>query len=164
MDTTAEGAETLDELELVRSLGCSHVQGFVYGRPVDARATIALLTAQGGYAEARGHKASREPRMAMLRSVMLRHGRNDYPARIRNISRMGAMIDGVMDVPVGTVFDVGLTRDYHVKGTCRWSQDDRMGIEFDQPVDVLRVRTPIERERGVTDVPDFYREGRKEAG
>ena len=36
MDTTAEGAETLDELELIRSLGCSHIQGYVFGKPMPA--------------------------------------------------------------------------------------------------------------------------------
>ncbi|MCX7677331.1 MAG: EAL domain-containing protein, partial [Alteraurantiacibacter sp.] len=34
METTAEGVETLDELELVRSHGCSHVQGYIYERPL----------------------------------------------------------------------------------------------------------------------------------
>ena len=163
MDTTAEGAETLDELGLIRSLGCSHVQGYVYGRPLEAEHTLALLDAQNGYAEARGPKASREPRMAMLRSVMLRHGGNDYPARIRNISRMGAMVDGVSDVPVGTVFEVELARDYVMRGTCRWSQGDRMGLEFAQAIEVDRVRAPIEKERILTDVPDFYRENWREA-
>lgn len=163
METTAEGAETLDELELIRSLGCSHVQGYVYGRPVDIEATLALLSAHGGYAEARGPRASREPRMAMLRTVTLRHGGHDYPARIRNISRMGAMIDGVTEVPVGTVFEIELTRDYQVRGTCRWSQGDRIGIEFDRPADLAMVRAPVEKERVITDVPDFYRERWQEA-
>ncbi len=38
MDTTAEGVETLDELDLVRMHGCSHVQGFIYERPLSAEA------------------------------------------------------------------------------------------------------------------------------
>ncbi|MGE0283793.1 MAG: putative bifunctional diguanylate cyclase/phosphodiesterase, partial [Rhizobiaceae bacterium] len=36
METTAEGVETLDELDLVRALGCSHIQGFIYERPLKA--------------------------------------------------------------------------------------------------------------------------------
>jgi len=164
MDTTAEGAETMDELALIRSLGCSHVQGYVYGRPVDAATTLDLLADHGGYAQAHGPKASREPRMAMLRTVMLRHGGHDYPARIRNISRMGAMVDGVSEVPAGTLFEVELTRDYVVQGTCRWSQGDRMGLEFAEAVEIARVRAPLEKERLPSDVPDFYRDNWKEAG
>ena len=36
MDTTAEGAETHDELTLIRELGCSHIQGYIFGRPMPA--------------------------------------------------------------------------------------------------------------------------------
>ena len=43
MDTTAEGVETLDELDLVRMHGCSHVQGFIYERPLDAAAATERL-------------------------------------------------------------------------------------------------------------------------
>src|SRR3546814_5190669 len=35
METTAEGVETHDDLALIRRLGCSHVQGYIYGRPMD---------------------------------------------------------------------------------------------------------------------------------
>ena len=44
MATTAEGVETVDELTLIRALGCSKIQGYHFGRPlpvVEARA-IAL--------------------------------------------------------------------------------------------------------------------------
>jgi diguanylate cyclase (GGDEF)-like protein len=36
METTAEGAETADELALIRQLGCSQVQGYIFGRPMAA--------------------------------------------------------------------------------------------------------------------------------
>lgn len=36
LDVCAEGVETLEQLEAVRSLGCSHAQGFHLGRPVAA--------------------------------------------------------------------------------------------------------------------------------
>ena len=34
--TTAEGVETPEQMELLRAEGCSHFQGFLYGRPVPA--------------------------------------------------------------------------------------------------------------------------------
>ncbi|MDB5682478.1 MAG: hypothetical protein JWM75_176, partial [Sphingomonas bacterium] len=34
METTAEGAETREELELIRAIGCSHVQGYIFGQPL----------------------------------------------------------------------------------------------------------------------------------
>jgi len=45
MGTTAEGVETAGELALVRMLGCSHVQGYVYEKPLClAEATQRLAT------------------------------------------------------------------------------------------------------------------------
>jgi diguanylate cyclase (GGDEF)-like protein len=37
METCAEGVETHDDLALIRELGCSHVQGYIFGRPVEAK-------------------------------------------------------------------------------------------------------------------------------
>src|ERR671936_3017337 len=34
MATTAEGVETPEELQLVRDLGCSLVQGYIFGKPM----------------------------------------------------------------------------------------------------------------------------------
>jgi diguanylate cyclase (GGDEF)-like protein len=140
METTAEGAETLDELDLIRSLGCSHVQGYVYGRPMSFAATQQLLSENDSHAVAQGHKSSREPRMTMLRTVTLVHGDNRYTARVRNVSASGALIEGVHDVPAGTTFTIEFGGQYRVKGLCRWSQEDRMGIEFEAPVSVDRIR------------------------
>ena len=33
MDTIAEGVETHDDLQLIRELGVSQVQGYIFGRP-----------------------------------------------------------------------------------------------------------------------------------
>jgi diguanylate cyclase (GGDEF)-like protein len=142
METTAEGAETLDELDLIRSLGCSHVQGYVYGRPMLMAKTHELLEGQDGHAVAQGHKSSREPRMTMLRTISLSHGGHRYTTRIRNISASGAMIEGLTDVPPGTVFAVEFDQNHVVQGTCRWSKGDRMGIEFESLISVERVRNP----------------------
>ncbi|MBO9580691.1 MAG: EAL domain-containing protein [Sphingobium sp.] len=140
METTAEGAETLDELDFIRSLGCSHIQGFVYGRPMSMSATLQLLAEHDGHAVAQGHKSSREPRMTMLRTVTLTRGKDRYTGRIRNVSPNGALIEGLRDVPVGTTFNIEFGGRYSVNGHCRWSKEDRMGVEFDTPVSIDRIR------------------------
>jgi diguanylate cyclase (GGDEF)-like protein len=43
MSTTAEGVETKAELEVVRQLGCKKIQGFFYGRPMEADAATAIF-------------------------------------------------------------------------------------------------------------------------
>jgi diguanylate cyclase (GGDEF)-like protein len=48
MTTTAEGVETKEQLDVVRRLGCTDVQGFYYSRPVPARELPKLLAGQFG--------------------------------------------------------------------------------------------------------------------
>jgi diguanylate cyclase (GGDEF)-like protein len=49
MTTTAEGVETREQLDVVRRLGCTDVQGFYYSVPVPARDLEKLLAAQSGF-------------------------------------------------------------------------------------------------------------------
>ncbi len=48
MRTTAEGVETSDQLERVRSEGCTEVQGYYTGRPLSVADVAALLRKQTG--------------------------------------------------------------------------------------------------------------------
>jgi EAL domain-containing protein (putative c-di-GMP-specific phosphodiesterase class I) len=43
MATTAEGAETEAEVETIRSLGCSNIQGYYFGRPMAASDVLTLF-------------------------------------------------------------------------------------------------------------------------
>jgi EAL domain-containing protein (putative c-di-GMP-specific phosphodiesterase class I) len=45
MSTTAEGVETLDQLERVRAEGCTEAQGFLFSRPRPASEIPRLLSA-----------------------------------------------------------------------------------------------------------------------
>ncbi|MFN3516779.1 MAG: EAL domain-containing protein [Novosphingobium sp.] len=133
METTAEGVETLDELDLVRMLGCSHVQGYIYEKPLSlANATSRLQT--GLTAIAVGPRAARAARQTMLRKVVLENGGHHYHGTIRNISASGAMIEGLWNVPPGTIFTITLAEGQMVTATARWSQQDRMGVEFATPL------------------------------
>ena len=129
METTAEGVETFDELELVRMHGCSHIQGYIYEKPMNAAAAGTLLQT-GLIAVAQGLKSAREPRQTMLRKVVLEHSGEKYQGTIRNVTTAGAMIEGLWNVPPGTVFIVELSPGYCVAATSRWCQADRMGVEF----------------------------------
>ena len=133
METTAEGVETLDELDLVRMLGCSHVQGYIYEKPLSvAVATQRLMT--GLTAIAHGPRAARAARQTMLRKVVLDHGGQQYHGTIRNISTTGALVEGLWNVPPGTIFRILLSESHIVTATARWCQEDRMGVEFSVPL------------------------------
>ena len=129
METTAEGVETLDELDLIRMLGCSHIQGYIYDKPLTKASATARLQS-GLIAIAQGPRAARQHRHTMLRKVVLEHSGEIYHGTIRNISATGAMIEGLWNVPKGTSFNVQMGDGHIIAATARWSHDDRMGVEF----------------------------------
>ena len=47
MTTTAEGVETAEEAKLIRGLGCTKIQGFYFGRPMEAADALALVSRKG---------------------------------------------------------------------------------------------------------------------
>jgi diguanylate cyclase (GGDEF)-like protein len=52
MTTTAEGTETIEEVELVRELGCDKIQGYYFGRPMEPADALALVSRKGRSAAA----------------------------------------------------------------------------------------------------------------
>ena len=133
MDTTAEGVETLDELDLVRMHGCSHIQGFIYERPLSVESATERLKT-GLAAVARGPRAARQPRQTMLRKVVLDHNGQLYNGTIRNVSATGALVEGLWNVPIGTIFNIQISHAQAVTATTRWCDEDRMGVEFAVPL------------------------------
>jgi EAL domain-containing protein (putative c-di-GMP-specific phosphodiesterase class I) len=43
MDVVAEGVETAEQLEWLRSIGCEYAQGFYFSRPVDSATATGLI-------------------------------------------------------------------------------------------------------------------------
>ena len=159
METTAEGVETLDELDLIRALGCSHIQGYIYERPLSKANATARLQ-QGIHAIAKGPRSARASRQSMLRKVQVEHGEHFYTATIRNISRTGALVEGLWNVPKDTIFRIRLSEHQSVTATARWSQEDRMGIEFSSAVD-LEQRGVVGASRPKQIGPDLHGSSRK---
>ena len=141
METTAEGVEQQDEIALIRELGCSHIQGFVYGRPMRSKAVRAALVEHGGKAIAIGHKVSRSPRNSILRAARIAIGDEIGEVRLRNLSTTGVMVDGV-DFPaaaVGAAVGIELLDGEFVAATIRWARDGRAGLAFAEQFDLDRL-------------------------
>ncbi|MDP3781290.1 MAG: EAL domain-containing protein, partial [Sphingopyxis sp.] len=136
METTAEGVETHDDLALIRGLGCSHVQGYIYGRPMELAEMLTLLREGGGHAEARGYKCAREPRLTIFRTIQVASGGHQYEAIIRNMSPGGALIEGLWNVPPGTRLTLEFGADQAFDVEARWSDSNRVGVKFAEAVDM----------------------------
>ena len=95
---------------------------------------VAWGLAAGLRAVAKGPRSARATRQTMLRKVVLEHHGNVYDGTIRNISTSGALIEGLWNVPVGTIFKLQISANYFVTCTTRWCVDERMGVEFANPL------------------------------
>ena len=52
IETTAEGVETSDQLEILQAEGCGQIQGYFFSRPIPAQEVAALLTKLDGERQA----------------------------------------------------------------------------------------------------------------
>jgi diguanylate cyclase (GGDEF)-like protein len=128
MDTTAEGAETLEELSLIRRLGCSQVQGFIFARPMPASEALSLATESRPTAEVVGF--SRPPRHRLIRNGRLLWEGRTLPVRLRNISAGGAMIECDDPLDTGTPVELDLAEAGTLPAEVRWCLQGQVGLHF----------------------------------
>ncbi|WP_158266446.1 EAL domain-containing protein [Allosphingosinicella deserti] len=128
MDTTAEGAETLEEVTLIRSLGCSQVQGFIFGKPVPCDQALALASASNPSGGEAGF--ARPPRHRLIRMGALQIGEERLPVRLRNISEGGAMIECDRTLSPDTPVQLDLEDAGRLEADVRWCQRGQIGLRF----------------------------------
>jgi EAL domain-containing protein (putative c-di-GMP-specific phosphodiesterase class I) len=137
MDTVAEGVESHDDLELMRNLGVSEIQGYIFGHPVALADAIAL--ADGKVLEMDGSLFLRDSRQRMMRRALIGIDGEVIEVRLRNISAMGALVECVQPVTPGRAIVMDIVGVGPVSGTIRWAQRDRFGIRFMEEFDLGRL-------------------------
>src|SRR5690242_7766416 len=123
MDTCAEGVETHDDLQLIRELGVSMIQGYIFGKPADAEAARTLANSER--VEAEGYKCIREPRHRLMRRAITSIGGETVEVKLRNISSSGALVDCAIPVAPGTELTINIIGVGPVRGLVRWAQSER---------------------------------------
>jgi EAL domain-containing protein (putative c-di-GMP-specific phosphodiesterase class I) len=131
MQTTAEGVETPDELQLVRDLGCSLVQGYIFGKPMPDEEARALAT-KGSAALPKSEFPAREPRMRIIRAALLHYQGRVLGARLRNISSGGALVECREELPVGAVVKLDFAAGGLIDAEIRWTKGTQFGCQFPQ--------------------------------
>jgi hypothetical protein len=134
MDTTAEGIEAHDELDLMRKLKVGQIQGFIYSRPMDLESVLAAMASGEWTIEPEGPSKSRAERMTLLRKIGLIHEDFRYEATMRNLSRTGCLIEGLLDVPPATQFVVDFGGGQLAVASVRRSTGSMQGLEFEVPL------------------------------
>jgi len=131
METTAEGIETLDQLDMIRELKVSHVQGYVYSQPRTDEDFVGLLKDGSLVIEPTGLPRQRHDRFAMYRTIGAVHEDYYYSVVLRNLSKTGALIEGLREVPVDTQFVLDFGEGQLMVATVRRAGIESQGVEFE---------------------------------
>jgi len=158
METCAEGVETHDDLALIRELGCSHVQGYIFGRP--AAATEARELANRARVEAAGFQFLREPRHRLMRRGVAMIDGYEQEIRLRNISVTGALVECRRPLAPGTALTMNIVGVGPASGVVKWSANGRFGMQFDHEFDLGRLAPKKEKLNEVTMLTPWYVERR----
>jgi EAL domain-containing protein (putative c-di-GMP-specific phosphodiesterase class I) len=134
METVAEGVEAMDELELITKLGASHIQGYIFSKALPQDEFVARLTEGGLKFDPAGPARHRADRKTMYRRVGIIHEDHRYEVVIRNLSRTGASIEGLLDVPLGTEFVLDLGGGQLVVSRVKRSEGYSQGLGFEVPL------------------------------
>jgi diguanylate cyclase (GGDEF)-like protein len=134
MDTTAEGVESFDQFDLMKSLNVTLVQGYIYSKPIPNDQFTQQLSDGSWIIEPAGPAFQRHDRQAMFRRIGAIHDNHYYPVVLRNLSASGALIEGLVDVPLGTEFVIDLGEGQLAVARVRRSRKRQQGLEFEQPL------------------------------
>ena len=134
MDTTAEGIEAHDELDAMQRLGVSQIQGYIYAAAVPFEDVCEAMMSGDWVIEPHGPSKYRPERRTVLRKVGLIHEDHRYEATMRNLSRTGCMVEGLLDVPLGTQFVVDFGEGQLAVAQVRRSAGSMQGLEFEIPL------------------------------
>jgi diguanylate cyclase (GGDEF)-like protein len=137
MDTCAEGVETHDDLQLIRELGVSMVQGYIFGQPSPSE--TAREIANSVTVEAEGFACIREPRHRLMRRAVAAIDGTVTDIKLRNISSMGALVECTIPVSPGTELAIDIVGVGPVRGIVRWAQSGRFGVQFEGQFDLTRL-------------------------
>jgi diguanylate cyclase (GGDEF)-like protein len=131
METVAEGVEAIDELELVRGRGASLVQGYIYSKPLGHAEVMERLEAGRLTFEPAGPPRYRADRRTVFRKIGLIHEDHYYNVMLRNLSKTGAWIEGLKDVPKGTDFVLDLGAGQLVVAKVVRATETAQGLKFE---------------------------------
>lgn len=132
METAAGGIHALALLDKLRPLGIDSIQGYVFSDALTPEAVETALAAGEWTIAPTDDGAQRASRRTVFRKIGLIHTDCYYEVTLRNLSRSGAMIQGLEDVPVGTQFVLDFGGGQLAVATVKRVMDDTQGVEFEQ--------------------------------
>ncbi|MEM9085974.1 MAG: EAL domain-containing protein [Pseudomonadota bacterium] len=132
MDTIATGIDTPELMQSIGECGVRYVQGSIFAEPVDQGTVEAELIGGAWTLPPSENRTKRARRRTVFRKIQVIHDDHSYEVTLRNLSKTGALIEGLSDVPKGTQFVVDLGGGQLAVATVIRSNGDIQGLEFEQ--------------------------------
>ncbi|WP_234029499.1 bifunctional diguanylate cyclase/phosphodiesterase [Erythrobacter sp. THAF29] len=132
METIADGIESNTLLASLLDCGIDRVQGPIFSDPVSKEEAESELLGEGWVIEPSGDRTKRARRRTVYRKIQVIHDDHSYEVTLRNLSKTGALIQGLADVPKGTQFVVDLGGGQLAVATVIRAMSDTQGLEFEQ--------------------------------
>ena len=134
METTVEGVEAFDQLDVVKNMGARFIQGWIYSKALTPEVVAERMASGEFRIEPDGPERHRPERRSVFRKVGVIHDDHRYEALMRNLSKTGALIDGLLGVPEGTGLVLDLGGGQLVICTVTRVQDAMIAVEFETPL------------------------------
>ncbi|WP_349511899.1 EAL domain-containing protein [Erythrobacter sp. NFXS35] len=132
MDTIANGIESPSLLTMLNECGVRFLQGPIFSEPVDHDAVAHEIAGKTWKITPGSSRTHRAKRRTVFRKIQVFHDDYAYEVTLRNLSRTGAFIQGLADVPKATQFVVDLGGGQLAVATVIRSNGDTQGLEFEQ--------------------------------
>lgn len=132
MDTIANGVESPVLLERLTECGVRFLEGPIFSEPMDVDAIAQEMAVGTWKIEPGSDRTRRARRRTVFRKIQVIHDDYAYEVTLRNLSKTGALIQGLADVPKGTQFVVDLGGGQLAVATVIRSNGDIQGLEFEQ--------------------------------
>lgn len=132
MDTIANGIETTTIFQKLKDCGVKRMEGPVYCDPISLDTVETELIGGNWKIAPSSDRIKRSKRRTVFRKIQVIHDDYSYEVTLRNLSKSGALIQGLADVPKGTQFVVDLGGGQLAVATVIRTNGDTQGLEFEQ--------------------------------
>ena len=130
MSTIATGIEEFDLAEVLQRSGVKYLQGSIYSDPVLGSDALEEMSS-GAWKIEPSQRNKRARRRTVFRKIHVIHDDHSYEVTLRNLSKSGALIEGLLDVPLDTQFVVDLGGGQLAVATVIRSNNEVQGLEFE---------------------------------
>ena len=132
MDTMAGGIESAGLMAALTECGVRYLEGPIFSEPVDESTLDEEMAGGAWKIDPGAERTRRARRRTVFRKIQVIHDDYAYEVTLRNLSKTGALIQGLADVPKGTQFVVDLGGGQLAVATVTRSNGDVQGLEFEQ--------------------------------